>query len=87
MVGAWLIVSTEGQGLGTNLNPFVGIAIVLLVGLVVGAFNGLMVIKLGFNAFIFTLAMLILLRGVCAVLPPAIRLPTSRRWPMPAARC
>lgn len=64
MVGAWLIVSTEGQGLGTNLNPFVGIAIVLLVGLVVGAFNGFMVIKLGFNAFIFTLAMLILLHGI-----------------------
>ncbi|MFL5658588.1 MAG: ABC transporter permease, partial [Ktedonobacteraceae bacterium] len=45
-------------------NPFVGIAIVLLVGLVVGAFNGFMVIKLGFNAFIFTLAVLILLTGI-----------------------
>ena len=64
MVGAWLIVSKDGQGLGTNWNPFVGIAIVLLVGLVVGAFNGFMVIKLGFNAFIFTLAMLILLAGI-----------------------
>ena len=64
MVAAWLIVSKEGQGLGTNLNPFIGIAIVLLVGLVVGTFNGFMVIKLGFNAFIFTLAMLILLHGI-----------------------
>jgi simple sugar transport system permease protein len=64
MVGAWLIVSKDGQGLGTNWNPFLGIAIVLLVGLVVGAFNGFMVIKLGFNAFIFTLAMLILLAGI-----------------------
>ncbi len=64
MVGAWLIVSTEGQGLGTNWNPFLGIAIVLLIGLVVGTFNGFMVIKLGFNAFIFTLAMLILLAGI-----------------------
>lgn len=64
MVGAWLIVSTDGQGLGTDWNPFIGIAIVLLVGLVVGAFNGFMVIKLGFNAFIFTLAMLILLAGI-----------------------
>src|SRR5437868_2208494 len=64
MVGAWLIVSPEGQGLGTNWNPFLGIAIVLLVGLVVGAFNGFLVIKLGFNAFIFTLAMLILLMGI-----------------------
>ena len=64
MVGAWLIVSKDGQGLGTNWNPFIGIAIVLLVGLIVGAFNGFMVIKLGFNAFIFTLAMLILLMGI-----------------------
>src|SRR5947208_14360590 len=64
MVGAWLIVSKDGQGLGTNWNPFVGIAIVLLVGLVVLAFNGFMVVKLGFNAFIFTLAVLILLIGI-----------------------
>src|SRR3984893_17673402 len=64
MLGAWLIVSTDGQGLGSNWNPFLGIAVVLLIGLIVGAFNGFMVIKLGFNAFIFTLAMLILLAGV-----------------------
>jgi simple sugar transport system permease protein len=64
MVGAWLIVSKDGQGLGTNWNPYLGIAIVLLIGLVVGTINGFLVIKLGFNAFIFTLAMLILLAGI-----------------------
>jgi simple sugar transport system permease protein len=64
MVGAWLIVSSDAQGLGTNWNPFVGIAVVLLVGLAVGTFNGFMIVKLGFNAFIFTLAMLILLTGI-----------------------
>jgi simple sugar transport system permease protein len=64
MVGAWLIVSKDGQGLGSNWNPYLGIVIVLLVGLVVGAINGFLVIKLGFNAFIFTLAMLILLAGI-----------------------
>jgi len=64
MVGAWLIVSRDGQGLGTNWNPFIGIGIVLLVGLIVGTINGFLVIKLGFNAFIFTLAMLILLAGI-----------------------
>lgn len=64
MLGAFLIVSKDGQGLGTNWNPFVGIAIVLLVGLVIGTINGFLVIKLGFNAFIFTLAMLILLAGI-----------------------
>jgi simple sugar transport system permease protein len=64
MIGAWLIVSKDGQGLGTLWNPYLGIAIVLLVGLAVGALNGFLVIKLGFNAFIFTLAMLILLAGI-----------------------
>jgi simple sugar transport system permease protein len=64
MVGAFLIVSKEGQGQGTQWNPFIGIAIVLLVGLIVGTINGFLVIKLGFNAFIFTLAMLILLAGI-----------------------
>ena len=64
MVGAWLIVSRDGQGLGVMWNPYLGIAIVLLVGLLVGTLNGFLVIKLGFNAFIFTLAMLILLAGI-----------------------
>ncbi len=64
MVGAWLIVSKDSQGLGTMWNPYVGILVVLLVGLVIGTINGFLVIKLGFNAFIFTLAMLILLAGI-----------------------
>src|SRR5947207_10430969 len=61
MVGAWLIVSKDGQGLGTNWNPFLGIASVLLVGLVVATFNGFMVIKYGFNCSIFQLAIVCLL--------------------------
>jgi simple sugar transport system permease protein len=64
MVGAWLIASKDSQGLGSDWNPYLGIAVVLLVGLAVGVFNGFMVIKLGFNAFIFTLGMLILLAGI-----------------------
>src|SRR3954463_14423626 len=64
MVGAWLIVSEDGHGLGTEWNPAVGILVVLAIGAAVGLFNGLMIVKLRFNAFIFTLAMLILLAGV-----------------------
>ncbi|HEX7733267.1 MAG TPA: ABC transporter permease [Ktedonobacteraceae bacterium] len=64
MVGAFLIVTKDAQGLGTLWNPYIGILVVLLVGLVIGTINGFLVIKLGFNAFIFTLAMLILLAGV-----------------------
>src|SRR6266700_1999054 len=43
MVGAWLIVSKDGQGLGTDWNPFLGIAIVMLVlltGIQVGIVSG-----------------------------------------------
>ena len=64
MVGAWLIVSKDGQGLGTNWNPYLGIALCCWLDWCIGAFNGFMVIKLGFNAFIFTLGMLILLAGI-----------------------
>jgi len=64
MVGAWLIVTKDGHGLGTNWNPAVGILVVLAIGAAVGLFNGVMIVKLKFNAFIFTLAMLILLAGI-----------------------
>jgi simple sugar transport system permease protein len=64
MIGAWLIVPKDAQGLGTNWNPAFGILVVLGIGAAVGLFNGFMIVKLRFNAFIFTLAMLILLAGL-----------------------
>ncbi len=64
LLGAWLIASKASEGLGLELNPWLGILIVLGVGLVVGTFNGFLVIKANFNAFIFTLAMSILLTGL-----------------------
>jgi simple sugar transport system permease protein len=64
MIGAWLIVSKDAQGLGTDWNPAFGILVVLGIGAAVGLFNGFMIVKLKFNAFIFTLAMLILLAGL-----------------------
>jgi simple sugar transport system permease protein len=42
----------------------VGLLVVVGVGLIVGTFNGFLVIKANFNAFIFTLAMSILLTGL-----------------------
>ncbi len=65
LVGAWLVApARQSGGIGTEWNPFVGLAIVLLIGAVIGTFNGFLVIKAGFNAFIFTLAMMILLSGL-----------------------
>lgn len=64
LIGGWLIVPQVDQGLGSNLPPIVGILICILIGLAVGAVNGILVIRWGFNAFIFTLAMNILLHGI-----------------------
>jgi simple sugar transport system permease protein len=64
MIGAWLVVSKDGQGLGTEWSPAIGILIVVGIGAAVGLFNGVMIVKFRFNAFIFTLAMLILLAGL-----------------------
>jgi simple sugar transport system permease protein len=64
MIGAWLIVSKDAQGLGTKWPPAFGILVVIGIGAAVGLFNGFMIVKLKFNAFIFTLAMLILLAGL-----------------------
>jgi simple sugar transport system permease protein len=64
MVSAWLITPDALGGLGVHLAPAVAITIAFVVGGAVGALNGFLVVKLRLNAFIVTLAMLILLRGI-----------------------
>ncbi len=64
LLAAWLIAPKASEGLGTQWSPLIGLLVVLLVGLAVGTFNGILVIKANFNAFIFTLAMSILLTGL-----------------------
>jgi simple sugar transport system permease protein len=64
LLGAWLIAPKASEGLGTEWSPWLGLLLVVLVGLAVGTFNGVLVIKANFNAFIFTLAMSILLTGL-----------------------
>jgi simple sugar transport system permease protein len=65
MLGAWLIIKDVGLGgSGVGLAWWLAIPVVLLTGAVVGAINGFLIVRLRLNAFIVTLAMLILLRGV-----------------------
>lgn len=64
MVGAWLVAPMAQSGLGTDLNPVLGIIASLAVGALVGLFNGLMITKARINGFILTLAMYILLAGI-----------------------
>ena len=63
-IGVWLAVPAASGGLGVRLNPYLAMAACLAVGAVIGALNGVMVAHIRLNAFITTLAMLILLQGV-----------------------
>jgi ribose/xylose/arabinose/galactoside ABC-type transport system permease subunit len=51
-------------GLGTQTSPWLVIPIILLTGLLIGMFNGYMIVKFKVNNLVFTIAMLILLRGI-----------------------
>ena len=64
MIGAWLVSEAAIGGSGLMVNPFVAIAVTLAVGVAIGVINGLLIVRLGLNAFIVTLSMLILLRGI-----------------------
>jgi simple sugar transport system permease protein len=65
-LAAWLIVDPAvTHGLGVHaVPPAFAVPIVLLVGALVGAFNGLLIVRFGLNGFVVTLGMLIVLRGL-----------------------
>ncbi|WP_234383275.1 ABC transporter permease [Streptomyces dysideae] len=63
-VGALLVLPAAQSGWGTELPAVLALLAVLAVGAAVGAFNGILVVKFKLNAFIVTLAMLIVLRGL-----------------------
>jgi simple sugar transport system permease protein len=63
-IGAMVVLPAAQFGFGFELPTFVGIIVVLLVGALIGFINGFMVVGLRLNAFIVTLAMLIILRGM-----------------------
>ncbi|MEU3984193.1 ABC transporter permease [Streptomyces sp. NPDC026672] len=63
-VAALLVLPAATAGWGTELPPALALLAIPLVGAAIGAFNGLLVVKVKLNAFIVTLAMLIILRGL-----------------------
>jgi simple sugar transport system permease protein len=64
MLAAWLIVPVASFGNGWMLSPYLGILILLGVGVAVGLVNGLLIVKGRLNGFIVTLGMTILLAGI-----------------------
>jgi simple sugar transport system permease protein len=63
-IGAMLVLPAANFGFGTELPTIVGLLSVMLCGALIGFANGFMVVALRLNAFIVTLAMLIILRGM-----------------------
>ncbi|MBE7210736.1 MAG: ABC transporter permease [Gluconacetobacter diazotrophicus] len=90
MLGAWLVAKNTGEGgSGLDIGAFGAIAVVFAAGALIGLANGLLVVKLRLNAFITTLAMLILLRGTTVGmsngqtlfdLPPSFTYLGSAQW-------
>ena len=64
MLGARLMTNSSIGGSGAGINPYLAILVVFLTGALIGLINGFLVVKMRLNAFIVTLSMLILLRGV-----------------------
>lgn len=64
MFAAWLVAPTAQSGLGTEINPVLGLLAGLLCGAAIGLFNGVLIAKGRINGFILTLAMYILLAGL-----------------------
>lgn len=65
MTAAWLMaIDTTFGGSGFGFGVYPAILVLFAIGAAAGFINGFLVVKLRLNAFIVTLAMLILLRGV-----------------------
>ncbi|MFF0163528.1 ABC transporter permease [Streptomyces sp. NPDC005263] len=63
-IGALLVLPAAQYGWGTEWPAALALVGILVVGGAIGAFNGFLVVKLKLNAFIVSLAMLIVLRGL-----------------------
>ena len=63
-IGALAVLPAVKFGFGIELPTVLGLLLVLAVGAAIGFLNGLMVVGLKLNAFIVTLAMLIIVRGM-----------------------
>ncbi|MFI5782323.1 ABC transporter permease [Nocardia sp. NPDC051570] len=82
-VAIWATMGTAKVGAYTWASPWMTIPIALLVGLAVGAVNGVLIVRFGLNGFIVTLAMLIALRGLLTFLTSGFtltKIPDSVEW-------
>ena len=70
MIAALLMSSIDKGGWGLNLSPILAIILMILLGALIGLFNGTLITKLKMNNFITTVAMLMVLRGATYAISP-----------------
>ncbi len=70
MAAALFIASAENGGLGIEMNPFLAIVLMLVIGALIGVINGVFITKLKMNNFIMTVAMMMILRGATYAISP-----------------
>nr|WP_075743950.1 MULTISPECIES: ABC transporter permease [Actinoalloteichus] len=63
-LGALLVLPVASSGLGAELPAAVGLLAAVVAGALVGLLNAVLIVRFQLNAFIVTLAMLIVLRGL-----------------------
>ena len=73
VIAGWLMMNQHNAS-GWNVQPFIAIIVMLLVGAVIGLINGYIIVKIGLDPFIGTLAMLIILRGLTLVITKGVAL-------------
>jgi len=82
VAGAFLMTAAgePSNGSGLMLNPAAAVVVMLALGLLIGAINGLLITRLRMNNFVVTLSMLIIVRGLAFLLTQGktvTRLPES----------
>ena len=67
-VFAAYLITPHAAASGLEMNPYLGIVVMLLTGGLIGAVNGFLISYIKMNAFITTLAMTIFLIGFCTTI-------------------
>lgn len=82
MVAGLMLVATEVGGLGLMLPVPIVILLMLVIGALIGLFNGFLITRVGVNNLIVTIAMLFILRGATYGISPgtSISLPAEFNW-------
>lgn len=70
MVAGLLLASQKNGGLGWEANPLIAIAVMLVLGAIIGWFNGTLITRFKMNNFIVTVAMMLFLRGATYAINP-----------------